>query len=370
MPRNESDQPLPSGLHWVLMTVFLCLLGIMLGSGLAALHDLNQMHVAEEGARRLLADRSQQEMLSQLDALRRLFAQNDVLDSIEMEMLRQADEVRAWNDRQLRLMDRDMVVQFGDLQAGLTRSIALSLASGFLLIGASMLYILRLESQIRTRYGELSRSRGELEQLSAALVDAQETERRNISRELHDEVGQTLGALLVDVGRLSAALPDTQPEAREQVSHMKSVAERAVQSVRNLALLLRPQMLDDLGLVPALEWQGREVSRTSPVEVDVQSQNVPDDLPDDYKVTIYRLVQEALNNAVRHSGARNARVQVAQSDHHIDVQVRDDGHGFDPKRQRGLGILGMEERVRRLGGTLAIDSHPGQGTTVRAELPI
>ena len=352
------------------MTVFLCLLGIMLGSGLAALHDLNQMHAAEQSARRVLADRSQQEMLAQLDALRRLFARNEVLDSMEMEILRQSDQLREWNNQQLRLTDRDMVVQFAELQAGLTRSIALALTSGFLLIGAGMLYILRLESQIRTRYGEVARSRGELEQLSAALVDAQETERRNISRELHDEVGQTLGALLVDAGRLSAALPDTQPEIREQVSHMKSVAERAVQSVRNLALLLRPGMLDDLGLVAALEWQGREVSRSSTVEVDVQSQNVAEDLPDDYKVTIYRLVQEALNNAVRHAGARNARVRVAQADHRIDVTVIDDGRGFDPKRQRGLGILGMEERVRRLGGTLAIDSRPGQGTTVRAELPI
>jgi signal transduction histidine kinase len=357
-------------MHWILMSVFLCLLGIMLGSGLAALHDLNEMHAAEQGARRQLADRSEQEMLAQLDALRRMFALNDVPDSMEMEIMRQSDQLRAWNDRQLHLTDRDMVAQFADLQAGLTRSIALSLASGFLLIGASMLYILRLESQIHTRYGELARSRGELEQLSAALVDAQETERRNISRELHDEVGQTLGALLVDVGRLSAALPQGQPELQEQVGHMKSVAERAVQSVRNLALLLRPGMLDDLGLVAALEWQGREVSRTSPIEVDVQAENVAEDLPDEYKVTIYRLVQEALNNAVRHSGARNARVRVRQSEGWIEVAVSDDGRGFDPKRQRGLGILGMEERVRRLGGTLAIDSPPGQGTTVRAELPV
>jgi signal transduction histidine kinase len=220
------------------------------------------------------------------------------------------------------------------------------------------------------RYAELARSRAELEQLSARLVEAQETERRKISRELHDEVGQTLGALLVDVGRLSAALPDARPEIKNQVGHMKSVAERAVQSVRNLALLLRPGMLDDLGLVAALEWQGREVSRNSHVEVDVESENVAEDLPDDYKVTIYRLVQEALNNAVRHSAARTARVRVEQTDGHIAVMVSDDGQGFDPQRQRGLGILGMEERVRRLGGTLAIDSHAGQGTTVRAELPV
>jgi len=368
--KDNADQPLPQASHWVLPIVFLALLGIMLGSGLAALHDLNQMHEAEQAARRLMADRSEQEMLATIEQFRRLFAQNELLDSIELQILRQSDALRARNDQQARIMDQNMVAQFAELQGSLTRSIVLSLASGFLLIGASMLYILRLESQMRGRYAELARSRGDLEQLSARLVDAQETERRKISRELHDEVGQTLGALLVDVGRLSAALPDAQPEVKDQVTHMKSVAERAVQSVRNLALLLRPGMLDDLGLVAALEWQGREVSRTSQVEVDVQSENVEEDLPDDYKVTIYRLVQEALNNAVRHSGARNARVRLDQEAKRIVVAVTDDGRGFDPHRQRGMGILGMEERVRRLGGTLAIDSQSGRGTTVRAELPI
>jgi signal transduction histidine kinase len=368
--RNEMDEPAPQTLHWVLIPVFLCLLGIMLGSGLAALHDLSRMHDAERAARRLMADRAQREMLDQLDAMRRLFSRNDVLDTLEAEMLRQSEELRAWSDRQLRVTDQAMVAQFAELQSGLTRSMVLSLASGFLLIVASMLYIVRLERQMRSRYIELARSRGELERLSARLVDAQETERRNISRELHDEVGQTLGALLVDVGRLSAALPKDRPEIQEQVSHMKSVGESAVKSVRNLALLLRPGMLDDLGLVAALEWQGREVSRNSEIEVDVQSENVAEDLPDDYKVTIYRLVQEALNNAVRHSGAHNARVRVEQSDGHIVTVVSDDGHGFDPRRQRGLGILGMEERVRRLGGELTIDSQPGQGSTVRAELPV
>lgn len=376
--RETSDQPLPRALHWVLMTVFLGLLGIMLGSGLAALHDLDRMHSAEQSTRRLLADRSEQEMLGQLEAIRRLFASNEMLDSIELQLLRQSDDLRAWNDRELRLTDQTMLAQFAKLQTTLTQSIVLSLASGFFLIAASMFYILRLEGQMRGRYAELSRSRGELAQLSARLVDAQETERRNISRELHDEVGQTLGALLVDAGRLSATLTGASPAIQEQVSHMKTVAERAVQSVRNLALLLRPGMLDDLGLVAALEWQGREVSRSSRLEVEVQSENVAEALPDDYKVTVYRLVQEALNNAVRHSGARNARVRVEQTPPsgaasgpgRILVSVHDDGHGFDPRRQRGMGILGMEERVRRLGGTLAIESHTGQGTTVRAELPI
>ncbi len=288
------------------------------------------------------------------------------VEPIQMEILQRSDQLRIANDQMLHEADQALLAQFAVLQGNLTRSIVLALGSALLLILASLVYILRLESQTRTRYNELVRSRGELEKLSARLVDAQETERRNISRELHDEVGQTLGALLVDFGRLSAAAP---PELRDQVEHMKAVAERSVKSVRNLALLLRPSMLDDLGLTAALEWQGREVSRTSEMEVDVQSGNVSDDLPDEYKVTVYRLVQEALNNAVRHSGARNARVRVDQSGPRIRVVVSDDGRGFNPDRVRGMGILGMEERVKRLGGNLTIESKPEQGTTLTAELP-
>jgi signal transduction histidine kinase len=171
--------------------------------------------------------------------------------------------------------------------------------------------------------------------------------------------------LLVDLGRL----PASAPEAKEQIERMKSVAERTFQSVRNIALLLRPSMLDDLGLAAALEWQGREVSRNSQIEVEVRPGNLSEDLPDEYKICIYRLVQEALHNAVRHSAARAATVTVEQSPTRIVVRVKDNGSGFDPQRTRGIGLLGMEERVKRLGGNLTVHSAPDQGTSVIAELP-
>jgi signal transduction histidine kinase len=128
-------------------------------------------------------------------------------------------------------------------------------------------------------------------------------------------------------------------------------------------------MLDDLGLVPAVEWQGREISRRSQLEVDVQASDIPDDLPDDYKICIYRVVQEALNNAARHASAHHARVELRRSQRLIEVSISDDGSGFDAERVRGMGLLGMEERVRRLGGTLLIESKLGQGTKVRVQLP-
>jgi signal transduction histidine kinase len=276
----------------------------------------------------------------------------------------------AWSSQRVQQDDAALLLQFGRMQGDLTQAFIIALASGLLLVVACMIYILRLERQTHLRYVELSRSRRELQRLSSRLVDAQESERRAISRELHDEIGQSLGALLVDLSRLSAALPPDRAEVKEQVDRMKSVAEGSVQAVRNIALLLRPSMLDDLGLGPALEWQGREVSRRSDIEVEVRAESASGDLPPEYATCIYRLAQEALNNAVRHSGAKRAKVEVEQTDHRIRVAISDNGHGFDPTRTRGLGILGMEERVNRLGGEFKVDSAPGRGATIVAELPL
>jgi signal transduction histidine kinase len=292
------------------------------------------------------------------------------LAPVQKQILDWSGKLQVWNGERLQRTDRALVTQFANLQGNLSRVLAIGFGSGLVLVLGAMAYIVRLDGQTRARYVELARSQHALQQLSARLVDAQETERRAISRELHDEVGQALGALLVDIGRLSTTLSGSQPEVKAQLDNLKSVAERTFQSVRNIALLLRPSMLDDLGLAAALEWQGREVSRRSAIEVSVESESVPENLPDDYKTCIYRLVQEALNNAVRHSGARNAKVVLEQLAESIVVRVTDDGRGFDPVRSRGMGILGMEERVKRLGGTLRVESQPGKGATVTAELPI
>jgi signal transduction histidine kinase len=274
-----------------------------------------------------------------------------------------------WNGQRLQNADRTLLAEFAAVRRGLARAMGISFGSGLLLTSLGAAYILRLERQTRARYAELARSRQDLQELSAQLVDAQESERRSISRELHDEIGQSLGALLVDIGRLSAHSTSLDPAIRTQLGHMRSIAERSFQAVRNIALLLRPSMLDDLGLQAALDWLGREVSRNSHVEVSVESGDVPQDLSDAYKVCIYRLTQGALHNAVKHSSARNATVRVKYSKQGIRLTVADDGRGFDPARTRGMGLLGMEERVKRLGGIFRIESQPGRGATVTAELP-
>ena len=281
-----------------------------------------------------------------------------------------SEKIALWNSQQLGAADREMFRSFASLQARQTKMLAIALTAGLVLSFASILYLLRLGKEAQRRYQELVRSRAELEALSAQLVDVQETERRSISRELHDEVGQSLGALLVEVGRLAASTPPDNTQIKDHVDKIKSVAETTVETVRNIALLLRPSMLDDLGLIAALEWQGREVSRRSEMEVEVRSADSSEKIPDEYKICIYRIVQEALNNAARHSSAKNARVTVEQTPSKILVCVSDDGQGFDPQRVRGLGILGMEERVRRLGGLFTVDSKPGSGTTLKAEFPL
>jgi len=294
----------------------------------------------------------------------------------EQMMLRRAyilqvsRDVSSWNDRKLGAATQSLTTSFQNVQTRLASMVALSLFAGLLLSLVGGIYILRLERQGRRRYEALAASRHELEALSARLVDAQEEERRTISRELHDEVGQTLGALLVDLGQLSKLVPSQDSVLQGQIVRIKSAAETAVKSIRDMALLLRPPMLDDLGLIAALEWQGREISRRDEMEVDVHSENISEQLADEIKVCIYRLVQEALNNAAKHSGAKHAKVAVVQGGATIRVEVVDDGNGFAADRVRGMGILGMEERVKRMGGSLAIQSEPGKGTTVKAELPL
>jgi len=238
----------------------------------------------------------------------------------------------------------------------------LIIAAGILVAGLSIRRILVLE--------RLSASaRGELQLLSARLVAAQEDERRRLARELHDEVGQSMSAVVVELGNLEAALPGTDAILRERLSRVKELAEASVGDVRNMALLLRPSMLDDLGLVPALRWQAREVARRTGMKIKVAAEDVGDDLPDDYRTCIYRVVQEALNNCARHAKAKAVRVTVRQEPERITVGIQDDGVGFDA-RDKGVGILGMEERVRGLGGLFRVDSEPGNGTVISILLPL
>jgi signal transduction histidine kinase len=235
---------------------------------------------------------------------------------------------------------------------------------------------LRLEREVERRLQETTEARADLQTLSAGLVRAQEEERRTLARELHDEVGQSLSAIMMEAGSMSASSDPS--EVHDRTASIGRIAQKTLNAVRDLALLLRPSMLDDFGLVPALNWHAREMSKRTGLNIRIAADDIPPELPEEHTTCVYRVVQEAINNAVRHAGARNVQVIVkngalndfGRRGFSLQFSIQDDGSGFDHRAVRGLGLLGMEERVRRLGGIWRIDSRPGQGTTVYAELPL
>jgi signal transduction histidine kinase len=269
-------------------------------------------------------------------------------------MLKIGDQIGEALDRETRRSEEELTRIYGSFRTELTAELILAIAAGILVAWTAGRRLLHLEDEARA--------------LSTQLVDAQEQERRSIARELHDGVGQSLSALLLDVGK-AGRIEDT-GEMRISLQAIADLAERTVDAVRDLALSLRPSMLDDLGLVPALEWQAREVGRRSGLDVQVHAKDSAGELPDAYRTCIYRVAQEALRNCVRHAGAKHVRVGLERGKHAVVLRVEDDGNGFRPTRVRGLGLLGMEERTAQLGGRLRIQSEPGRGTVVAAEIPL
>jgi signal transduction histidine kinase len=284
-------------------------------------------------------------------------------------MLDLVDRIDQISTRQLHAGDEALDEAFRNLRLRLMGMLGATLGVGLLLAAFTIRRTLHLETELQKRYEEGVRARSELQDLSARLVSAQEEERRAISRELHDEVGQSLSALLMEAGN-AARVPDASADLRRHVESIKKLAETSVNVIRNMTLLLRPSMLDDFGLVPALEWQAREVSKRTGLRVHVTAEEASGELPDQLRTCIYRVVQEALHNCARHSQARSVKVTVKQEAHRILLSVEDDGHGFEAGRVRGLGLVGMEERVTHLGGAFEVQSRPGAGTRVAAELPL
>ncbi len=208
----------------------------------------------------------------------------------------------------------------------------------------------------------------QLRELSARVMRAQEDERRNLSRELHDEVGQMLTGLRMELGALDRFRADPQ-QFRTHHHEAKELTEQTMRMVRDLAVGLRPSLLDDLGLAPALHAQVRDFNRRWSGQVQLEIAGVTADLDEARRTCLYRLVQEALTNCARHAQARHVRVHLAAEESRLALTVEDDGVGFDVARRRGFGLIGMEERVRELGGRLTVDSSPGAGTRLRAEIP-
>jgi signal transduction histidine kinase len=297
------------------------------------------------------------------------FYTSTVLPS-RVSILEITTEIDDAHSRQVADGESRMAAGFGNVRSELLWTLVLSLLAAAILAMGSAIYISRLEGETRLRYEQVAAGRVEMGKLSQRLVSAQEQERKSISRELHDEVGQTLNALLVDAGSLQKRIPETDAQSRELLNSIRRLADTSVNEVRDIALLLRPSMLDDLGLTAAIQWQAREVSRRTGLAVKVSAEAEADDLPEGLSICLYRIAQEALQNVARHAQAKTVHIELKQSLDRLVLRVHDDGIGFDAEHVRGLGTVGMEERLRQIGGVLRVTSQPGKGATIVAEVPL
>ena len=257
------------------------------------------------------------------------------------------------------------------------RSAALRL---FLILGLSLLFGVAAAyfsiSHSENLERETARQYERLQQLSARLLEVQEDERRRIARELHDEIGQTLTALRIEVSHAHTLWKTGAPGVGERLERARALAEKTVQTVRDISLLLRPPLLDDLGLGEALQWHVEDFTRRTGIMCAFSEEGLLESLPDACKICVYRIVQEALHNCEAHAAAARVRVSVRQLARELVVEIEDDGRGFATARKakdgpsNGLGIVGMRERAAILGGVLDLDSSPGGGTRVRLALPV
>jgi signal transduction histidine kinase len=233
------------------------------------------------------------------------------------------------------------------------------------LLGVVVAVIVVIRLRVLERRSE--EAERQMRELSQQLVNTQEEERKNLSRELHDHVAQVLTGLRMELGRIELMNPTVAPV----VAECKALVDDMFRTVGNLALGLRPSMLDDFGLQAALEWQARDFMSCYAIDVDLTMHGDFDALPDKHRTRVYRVVQEAMTNCVRHAEAKRIQIAVSAVDSELRVRVSDDGRGLDPgQRWKGLGLRGIDERVKELQGTMVISRETGGDTTMLVAVPV
>ena len=208
------------------------------------------------------------------------------------------------------------------------------------------------------------------------IIEAQENERKRISRELHDEIGQALTAIKFNLDMIDKDLPQTSPLLRGRLGEAKSLSNQILTAMRQLSMDLRPTMLDDFGLIPTLRWYIQNFSNRLNIYSRFEAIGFEEKLPPQIETAFYRIIQEALNNIAKHAGADRIEISLERRDSMIGAAITDNGKGFDLERvlhpespERGFGIIGMQERVSLLGGQIDIQSRPGFGTHIHIEVP-
>jgi PAS domain S-box-containing protein len=219
---------------------------------------------------------------------------------------------------------------------------------------------------------ERRNAEGNLSSLSPRLIEAQETERSDVAGELRDDLNQRMALLQIGLAQLGRDAPGLSPQARTQLHGLTEVATEIASSIHNLSHRLRPSLLDLVGPVASIERLCRELSDRHNLQIKFVHHGIPEQIPKDVTLCLYRITQEALRNVVKHSGAAQAEVELMGHDNRIELCISDSGVGFSPesaKRTPGLGLISMQERLRLVGGQLSVQSEPSRGTRIRVRIP-
>ncbi|MBI1886577.1 MAG: ArsR family transcriptional regulator [Chloroflexi bacterium] len=234
-------------------------------------------------------------------------------------------------------------------------------------------YVLGLVETLQEQLEESRRYQTRLRDLSSQVLTAHEEERKRIARELHDDTAQALTSLLVRLRLLERSSKDE--SLQERFQELRELTSVTLEGVRRMALDLRPSALDDLGLVPALQWYTELFAQTWNVRVEFRTAGLNRRLPVDLELVLYRVAQEAVTNIAKHAGASRVAVELERHGLWVRLKVEDDGKGFEVQKamsskKRGLGLFGMQERLALVGGRFDIESEPGNGTRLTAEVPL
>jgi signal transduction histidine kinase len=282
-----------------------------------------------------------------------------------------AEEIEELNNANLATQRGEVARRQAVFRDDLRRLMWQNVLLGVVVAMVAVLRLRTLERRSEEQKASAQEAEQQIRQLAQERDAAQEEERRNLSRELHDHVAQVLTALRMELGRIDRAR--SAGDARvgaAAVAEARTLVDNMFRTVRDLALGLRPSMLDDFGLQSALEWRARDVTTRFGVSVDLQMEGDFDRLPDRYRTCVYRAVQEALTNCVRHAAAQTITVRVTGDGRNLDVSIIDDGIGFDASRfGAGLGLRGIMERVKELHGEMTIKERAEGGTTLDIRLP-
>jgi signal transduction histidine kinase len=219
---------------------------------------------------------------------------------------------------------------------------------------------------------QLTEDRARERRLAAQVISAQDEERARVARELHDSTAQTLTAILLQLG--AAARESTSEPLNARIAILRELAAEALEEVRSMSHTMHPRVLDDLGLVAALEWLARQAREQGPTNVDVDACELDVAIPAPVGAALYRVAQEALRNSARHANASRVDIRLRQDGRQVMLEIEDDGVGFDvalaEKRRPGMGLFSMRERMGLVNGRLAVNSAPGRGTSVAATVTL